>query len=228
MRTDSSIVVKTGTGFSISDFTVSASRTVTPDTLTASLSFIATASTLKAAQQQLNSAFKGLVATAKKGKGYKVATGGYYAGENYNRDETAAKTFSARQSITLTGTDAADAILAVVAELQEAGMALNGLNYSLSPKQAGSLNDELLTEAVGKADATAKSLAKAVGAKSVELIQITPMLPGDGAAPKGARSFAAAASLESAGGGFDAPTAEAAEATISVSLSVIYRLVKAD
>ena len=213
-------------GYTVTDFTVSASRTVTPDTLTASLSYSTTGATLQGVQQQLNGDMAALVKLAKAGTDYKVATGRYYAGENHQRGAVTpasgeAPTFIAQQTLTLTGTNA-QAILNMVANLQSKGMALQGLAYSLSPKQAGSLNDELLTEAVAKANQTANTLATASGLSTIELIRLTPNMPGDGGAGGGMRALSAG--LESAGGGYDAPTAEAAEATISVHLSVVYRL----
>jgi predicted secreted protein len=217
----STITTGTEHGAAIADFSVSASRTVTPDTLTASLAYVVTGNSLAAVQQQLNAAMKGFVATAKAGAGYKVSTGRYHAGEAYGRNGQKSGQFQAQQTLTLTGTDTQN-ILDMVAKLQQAGLQVQGLYYSMSAAQAGSLNNELLAEAVAKANTTAQALSNAVGALGFELVQISPTLPGDGASNGGMRAMAA--SVESAGAAFDAPTAEAAEATITLTLGVVYRL----
>lgn len=200
----------------LAEFEVSVSRSVTPETLTARLTLTVTGDSLEAVQQQLNAKMAALVAVAKRTKGVKVSTNSYYSGQNVPTNA-----FSAEQSIVLTSTRGCQTLLKTVAELQAQGMALNGLNYTLSPDQAGSLEDALLAEAMDKAKATVSKLATLTGAKGVVLDRINPVFT-DRTRPQGMRMTISRISASEEVR--DAPVAEAAESVVSLRVGFSYRL----
>ncbi|MEQ8408090.1 MAG: SIMPL domain-containing protein [Gammaproteobacteria bacterium] len=78
----------------------------------------------------------------------------------------------AQQGVQLTGMDS-DAVLDMVAELQELGMTMNGLSYSLSAQRQEEVADSLMDAALAKVRNRADATAAAMGKSSVEIVELT-------------------------------------------------------
>ncbi len=78
----------------------------------------------------------------------------------------------AQQGVSLTSQDSA-AALDLVAELQELGLSMGGLYYSLSPGRQEEVADSLMDAALNKVRNRAQAAAAAMGKRDTEIIEIT-------------------------------------------------------
>lgn len=78
----------------------------------------------------------------------------------------------AQQSLQLTSQDS-EALLDLVAELQEMELTMNGLNYSLSPQRYEEISDSLMEAALVRLQGRAEAAAAALDKSGVELVEIT-------------------------------------------------------
>jgi predicted secreted protein len=78
----------------------------------------------------------------------------------------------AQQGVELHSMDSA-AVLDLVAQLQELGLTMSGLNYSLSPERHEEISDSLMESALARLRSRAEAAAAAMGKSSVEFVEIT-------------------------------------------------------
>ena len=140
-----------------------------PDQLTATLFAEASAASAAAAQAHVNTLANTAIEAGKAGN-FTTVTENYSADHN---DGGKAPAWTARQTIRLTGADGA-ALLTLVGQLQAKGLALSGLDWSLSPDLRESLMRQAeaaaLTDVRQRADAAAKVLGlKVASIRSISL-----------------------------------------------------------
>lgn len=189
-------------------------KEVEQDLLVATLSFKTEDKDARKVQNEINEKMKDAVEKAKKEKNVKVNTGSYQV---YERTEQRTKEtkWHGSQSLTLKSKDAED-ILELVGELQSMGLTSNGLNYTLAPETAVSVQDGLMEDALKQLQERANRAAKALGKSSAELREINV---NGGNVPyqrnyQARGMMMAADSMEMA-----APVAEAGESTITLTVN---------
>jgi predicted secreted protein len=146
---------------------------VDQDLLIASLQYEAKNASSTALQDEINTKMAKAVEAAKKVASVKVATGSYYVYQ-YDPDPNSARNtmeWRGSQSLELKGKKADD-ILKLVSDLQEMGLSMQGLNYSVSPDLMEETQNNLLEAALGKLKAKADRTAKALGKTSADLLNI--------------------------------------------------------
>ncbi|MDX1492245.1 MAG: SIMPL domain-containing protein [Pseudohongiellaceae bacterium] len=118
------------------------------------------------------------------------------------------------QTLTLTSKDAS-AILAMVSRLQEMGLLLGQLSYTLSSEKADEVRESLLESAIQKAKNTAQRTATALGKSEVEIASISI----DESFNIGRPVMERVQAMSSAAS-FDAPVAQASETQVSLTVRV--------
>lgn len=137
-----------------------ATREVEQDTLVARLTARAEAGTARAAQADVNAAMTAAIEKTETVEDLERATGVYRVHQRRDR-EGEPTGWVAEQELRLTSEEAAP-LLALVGELQEDGLLLNGLAYELSREARRALQDELTTEALDAIEARAERVAEAM------------------------------------------------------------------
>lgn len=132
-------------------------------------------------QDSINKVMTKALAEAEKVQSVKASTQGYYVhqydrshGEGARRDMV----WRGHQGLQIKGKKA-DELLALSGELQKMGLAMNGLNYSVSPELLEETRENLLEDAIAKLKTKAERTAKALGKNNVELLQINVDMGGD-------------------------------------------------
>ena len=191
---------------------------VEQDLLVATLNFTAEDADPKVVQDTINKKMKEAVDTAKKVDTVKVSTQQYYVheydrsrGQNARRDMV----WRGNQSLQIKGKEADD-FLELAGDLQEMGLAMNGLNYTLSPEKLEETRNSLLEAALAKLVEKSERTAKALGKSSSEMLQINVDMGGNHYQPPVMRAMAmdGMAKAEMA-----APVAAPSESQISLTVS---------
>lgn len=138
----------------------SAGREVEQDTLVATLAAHAEAGSPQDAQAQVNETMEQAIATAATVEGVRRSTGGYQVYQQFDR-EGQPRNWVAEQDLRLTTTEAAG-LLDLVGELQDKGLLLRGLAYTLSREAREALEEELTSAAIERVRARADSVAAAL------------------------------------------------------------------
>ena len=120
----------------------------------------------------------------------------------------------AQQGVQLTSPDSA-ALLDTVAALQEMGLTMSGLNYSLSPQRHEQVSDALLAAALQKLGERARAAADALGKSGAELIEVSI----NGSDNMGYRGLSTMAMRSEAAMDVATPVAEPGRTTVTVSVS---------
>lgn len=196
----------------------SAERDVTPDTMRARLMAQASSEAAATAQASVNAAMAKALARAK-ALGLEVETGGYNTyQENPPRPASLppgakppAPVWRAQQSLILTATDDAK-LLEAAGALQNEGLLLQELGYTVSRAQSRALQDELFNEALQRLTARAEKAAQALGMRFEGWARVG-LNGGVIQRPVMMKSMAMAAESRAA-----PPVAAAGEQTISVSV----------
>lgn len=148
---------------------------VPQDLLIASLRIEKTGPDAKAVQNDVNTLMKAAADKAKAVTGVKVSTGGYYVYEETPQPTKEIpkpkKSWRASQSLEIKGTGADD-ILKLSGELQDMGLLMGGLNYTLSPEKMDEVKDSMMESALAKLKTRAERAAKAMNKASTELIEV--------------------------------------------------------
>jgi predicted secreted protein len=198
---------------------------VEQDLLIATLRIEHEAKSSKEVQEYINDHMKRAMAEIKKMPSVKVETGGYYVRPNYRyinkpngNNERVLDKWRGSQTVTMKS-EASDDILKLAGELQDMHFMMNGLNYQLSPAKYDEVRDGLMETTVEALMNRAKRVAKALGKSQVDLVEIN-VDAGGGYRPK--PIYARAAKMEmmaSADSSMPAPTAEAGETTVTMSVN---------
>jgi predicted secreted protein len=145
------------------------------DTLIANLRLEIEDADPKVVQSKINEMMKAALEKAKKVETVKTSTGQYYVYDNtpYHEKDTPApaKKWRGTQTLDLESKTAED-LLKLAGALQDDGLIMGGLNYTLSPGKADEAKDALLEKAIAKLTARAQRAAKALGKSSVTLAEV--------------------------------------------------------
>ena len=192
------------------------------DLLMASLRIEKEGADAKAIQDEINAMMKKAVDTAKAVPAVKTSTGQYYV---YQKDPNPVpmekgatplpKTWRGSQNLELQSTSA-DVLLKLVGELQEAGLIIGGLNYTLSPDKADQAKDALMEKALAKVTARAERAAKAMNKSKMALIEVNVDTSDNIAQPFGMRAMAV---MDGRMEKMATPVAEAGETEITLTVS---------
>ncbi|GBQ83660.1 hypothetical protein AA13595_1229 [Gluconacetobacter johannae DSM 13595] len=152
-------------GPAATELTLSGTGTVhaAPDRLTATLFAESTAANAATAQGKVNALVRQTLDAANAAGGLTTVTEGYFV----QRDDTArpqSSQWTARQTIRLTGADGA-ALLDLVGKLQARGLALSGLDWSLSSDRRQELTSQAEAEALKDVRRRADAAATVLGMK---------------------------------------------------------------
>jgi len=191
-------------------------REVEQDLLVATLSYTALNKDSRAAQNEVNEAMKAALDLARKNDALKINTGAYQVYE-YNEPRTKEKKWRANQTMTLKSKES-DAVLKTVQKLQDLKLTVQGLNYTLSPETAISVQDALMEDALKQLQTRANRAATALGKSGADLRDVN--VNSSGIPYGGGRNYAARGMMmESADMAMAAPVAAAGESTITLSVS---------
>lgn len=190
-------------------------REVEQDLLVATLNYSATNTNSRELQNEINSAMKKALDLVKKEKNVKVNTGAYQVYQT-NDQRTKEKKWQGSQSLTLKSKDA-KTILELAGKLQDMKLNMNGLNYTLSPETAITVQDNLMEAALKQLQTRANRAAKALGKSTAELREVNTQ---GGGIPIQRRNYARSAMvMESADMAMSAPVAASGESTITLTVS---------
>jgi uncharacterized protein len=155
---------------------------VTPDELAASMRAEAVAPNAQDAQKKVNDMMRDAVAAAKKVDGITVSTGGYNVWRIAASLTDRTDHWQAGQSLNLSGKDG-EAMLRLVGDLQQKGLAEGGLGWRLSRETERTARKAATQQALsglrGRADDAAEILGlKFASFREVRLDSVTsPMMP---------------------------------------------------
>ena len=196
---------------------------VPQDLLLASLRIETENADAKLVQSQINTLMAKAVEAAKLVPTVKVSTGQYYVyqydpnpqPEPLKAGQKHALKWRGTQTIDLQSTNAED-LLKLVGALQETGLVMGNLSYTLSPAKADEAKDSLMEAALAKVKVRAERAATAMGKSRTELVEVSvdasdnPIHP-----PMMMRAMAMDGAMEKSA----APTAEAGETEITLTVS---------
>lgn len=199
---------------------------VAQDLLVASLRIQEEAKDAKTVQETINKSMKAAVGTIKQYANVKVQTGQYYVNPDYRyikrdnqSDKRVVDKWRGSQTVTIKSKKAEE-ILEVTGKLQDMGFVMNSLNYQLSPEKYEDVRDDLMETTIKALVDRAERVAKALGKKKVDLVEINidsnrpvrPMMYARGA-PKMEMM------ATSADAGMAAPVAQAGESNVSMTIN---------
>jgi len=200
------------------NLSVSVSEEVAQDTLQATLTYQAQNINAARAQNEVNTNIRKALEIAKTYKGVKVTTGSYSTYEDQRKN-----LWRASHSVILDGMKY-EKIVEISGRLQEMGFRLGGLSYYLSFDARQALTDQLISQALKKAQMRADNIARETGYKAAKAHRINHSEHGSG----GPRPYNARGGMEMmamAGADYAAPSAEADTSRVSVNVNVTYLLV---
>ncbi len=154
---------------------------VPQDLLTASLRIEKQDVDAKAVQTEINTVMAKAVEAAKAVSTVKVSTGHYYVYQydanpqpiekQDGKEVKPAMKWRGSQSLQLQSTKAED-LLKLAGSLQDSGLVMENLGYSLSPEKADEAKDSLMEAAIAKVKVKADRAAKAMNKGRAELVEI--------------------------------------------------------
>lgn len=198
-------------GVTVIHLTAQAEQMMTRDRLRAGLAVEATGTGPQQVQAEINRRMEAALARVKQTASVKAQSGGYSVYQD--REPNKPPLWRGSQSLSLWSDTPAD-LLKLVGDLQQMGLATQGLAYELAPETMRKAEDALTAQALDMIRQRADRIAAALGLKVQQLRNVTL---GNAAAnapgPVPMRVMAAAA-----GGAAPPPSAEAGDATVSVSV----------
>ncbi len=191
---------------------------VAQDLLIASLRYEFKSKDPRQVQNEINKKMKQALDMANTLQGAKVKTLGYNVYERNERidnTENYVKMWYGSQALQIKGKNSTD-ILELTGKLQDIGLNMNGLQFSLSPEKAQEIQDGLLEDALKKLQIRAERAAKALGKNTAELRAINV---GGGHTPvyQARRSHAVMAMADSVE--MAAPVAQGGDTTITLTVN---------
>jgi len=193
------------------------SEEVEQDLLVATLQYSAENTDATKLQNEINEAMQKALARAKKEDKeiVKINTGSYNVYERTD-SRTKEKKWYGQQTITFKSKDS-EKVLKLTGDLQSMGLKMTGLNYTLDPKTAVKIQDDLMEVAIKELTTRANRVAKALGKSSAEIRELNTQ---SNSYAKQPRSYARGAEMQMmSADSMAAPVAEAGEDTISMTVS---------
>jgi len=177
----------------------------------------------KAVQDAVNAKMKAALDEAEKVDSVKANTQQYYVHE-YDRSRGKSVrpdiVWRAQQGLVLKG-KTADELLKLTGTLQEMGLVMSGLSYSVSPELLEETRNALLENALKKLRAKAERTAKALGKSSSEFLQVNVDVGGNGGRPPVMRAMSMDMSMAKAEMAAPVAAPGESEVTLSVSANVL-------
>lgn len=199
-------------GKTVLQLSAAAERAVPRDRLRTTLRAEVTDADPLKVQAEINKRMNKALERARGASGVKAETGGYsiYSFVDQNKNTQ----WRGSQFVSVVSTDF-DAVLAVARDLQASGLLMSGMGFDLTPEAYQKLKDELEAEAVAKAVARGRALAKAAESSVIRFRVIRVGEPSGyrppGPMPKMMEARMSAAPMQ-------APAAEAGEETVRVNV----------
>lgn len=190
-------------------------REVEQDLLVGTLSYVAQNRDSRALQNEINTAMAKAVEAAKADTEVKVNTGAYQVYETTD-ERSKEKLWHGSQSITIQSMKSEN-VLTLAGKLQDMGLTMNGLSYTLAPATAIEVQDSLMEDALKQLQERAERAAKALGKSSAELRDVQVNSSGIPYQPMMQRG--AMMKMEMAADSMAAPVAESGETTLSLNVS---------
>jgi predicted secreted protein len=173
----------------------------------------------KKVQDEINAIMTKALEEAKSVKSVKVSTQQYHVYQ-YDRNPGDSPrrnmVWRGQQGLEIKG-KTADELLALVGKLQESGLTISGLSYTVSPELLEETRENLLEDALKKLQSKAERTAKALGKSTVDMLQINVDIGGYYPAPMMAR--AVAMDSMSAKAEMSAPVAAPGESEVNLTVS---------
>lgn len=166
-------------------------------------------------QDHINKLMAAAVSEAKKVESTEINTG-YYNVHQYTQKPRQVKIWRGSQSLTLKSKNAED-LLELTGKLQDLGLLMNGLTYTLSNEKSQEIRDSLMEAALEKLSARADRAGKALNKNSYEFLEVNVDSNGFQASPR--PMMMRAASMEMAMDSVAAPVAESGKTSISLSVN---------
>jgi predicted secreted protein len=192
-------------------------REVEQDTLNATLDFVQQGRDRTELQNTLNTTMTKALELTKGVASVESNTSRYQAfivnSENPSRTDVNNPIWRVQQSIELTSTDTA-ALLELAGRLQELGLTMSGLQYSLSNERYEAVAAELTAQALGTLQQRAEAAARSLGKDRAELVEVS--LSDSPNFMPAQRAFSMAMSADAA---MKAPVADPGKTQITVNLS---------
>lgn len=201
---------------------------VQQDLLVANLQYQAENRNARALQDEINTLMKQAVEKAKSYKDVKISTQQYYVymyeppvpvpmqGQPQPPRKKPEKTWRGSQGLQLESKSAED-LLELAGILQDMGLTMQGLNYTISQDLLEDTQDSLLENALTKLKAKAERTAKALGKSQADLIEVN--VDSGGFYPPPMPMMKTMARADMAMESMAAPVAEAGSSDISLSVS---------
>ena len=190
-------------------------REVEQDLLVGTLSYIVTNREAAKVQNEINTVMAKALDEAKKAEEVKVNTGAYQVHETTDQ-RTKETQWRGQQSLTVKSKNAEN-LLDLVQDLQDMGLTMNGLNYTLSPETAVEIQDSLMEDALKQLQERANRAAAALGKSGADLRDVNVNSSGIPYQPqmRGNMAMMEASSAKS----MAAPVAAAGETTITLNVN---------
>lgn len=201
----------------ILNISATVSEEVEQDLLVATLRYSAENTDATKLQNEINEAMKKALDRAKKEDKeiVKVNTGSYNVYERTDQ-RTKEKKWYGQQTLTFKSKDS-EKILKLAGDIQEMGLKMVGLNYTLDPKTAVKIQDDLMEVAIKELSSRANRVAKALGKSSAEIRELNTQ---SNNYVQSSRNFAhAEMAMDMVSSKMAAPVAEAGESTISLTVN---------
>jgi predicted secreted protein len=160
-------------------FNVFAEREVANDWTTGTIGTTASGSDPSELAARVNRQMSEALALAKQAKGVRVTSGAYNTYPEYG-DGNRIVRWQASQDLVLESADTG-AVAKLIGTLQEKGLLLRGISFSVSRETQRKLEDELVAEAIAAFRARAALVAKSFGKSSHGLVSVN--VGGGGAPP---------------------------------------------
>ena len=193
-------------------------RSVEQDSLTASLEFIVQGRDRNQIQNELNTTMAKALMLLEDQEAFEFQTSGYQVfiveTARPTKTDITNPVWRARQSVELSGTDSTR-ILETTAKLQNLGLTLTSLYYSLSVARYEEVAGQLLEQALAKLQGRAETAASALGKASASLVEVSM----DGSPNFGGYRERGAVFAMAADSSMSPPVADPGETTVSVSIS---------
>ncbi len=189
---------------------------VEQDFLVATLQYSADNTDASKLQNEINESMQKALARAKKEDKeiVKINTGSYNVYERTDQ-RTKERKWYGQQTLTFKSKDA-EKILTLAGDLQEMGLKMTGLNYTLDPKTAVKIQDDLMEDAIRELTTRANRVAKALGKSSAEIRELNTQ--SQSYYPQNRNFAQSEMMMDASSAKMAAPVAEAGEDTIGMTV----------
>lgn len=189
-------------------------KEVEQDLLVGTLSYVVTDRDPAKVQNEINTVMAKAVEAAKAAEDIKVNTGAYQVHETTD-SRTKETKWRGQQSMTIKSMTSKN-VLDLTGKLQEMGLTMNGLNYTLAPETAIEVQDSLMEAALEQLQERANRAAKALGKSGAELREVNVNSSG---IPYQRAMRSGGVQMEMASAAMAAPVAAAGETTLTLNVN---------